>query len=1493
MKTQISTLVMLLLVFFSLNLTAERVEKDAAATVGTNYYWEKSQSLTFSSPDEVNLSLFSTKTFNGTPLYYIFNVNEKDGFVIVAADDEVIPILGYSLSGSWTGQNIPPALELLLNHYEEQIAVVIAEGLTGSRETTALWEQYLKGKPAPPKDRSVTPLLSAIWDQNQYYNEQCPVDLSGPGGHAYAGCVAVSMAQVMKYWQHPSQGTGSNSYVHPVYGTISANFGTATYNYASMPNQILSSNTEVARLLFHCGVAVYMNYGPTGSAPMGTNWDTDIENALKNNFGYSSTLQLKWKQNYSSATWISMLKTELNNGRPLIYYGWDGGNYAHNFNCDGYDASNNFHFNWGWSGMYNGYFALTYLCPHPNYNFTYMQAAIFDMYPEQSTNSYDFGDAPDPSYPTLLANSGACHQLSNPPVVYLGSGVDAEPDGQPDVNCNGDDNDILYPPANDDEDGVTIPALYQNNIANITVTASVNGYLNAWMDFNQDGDWADAGEQIFTMKGLSAGVNNLNVSIPSTAYTGWTYARFRFSTVAGLPFYGNAPDGEVEDYFIRILEDPGTGSNQGSLLFSVDIGSDTEMSDPQMDADEVFDPGDAYLFQGAFIPMPGTDGYIDDALGFGGDPFPDGGNPGTVAPCLSGMPIDMVAMDYFDMDGLDLAVCDLRDYPFGEGMPPVAKFDDAFIHAPDSLLISFDDDDAFPYTDPSGSIPMIGFSPTGMLYGQAAGKDEILEVNYNSSTPPPIPMTGMMPRYEESAIHTNLSPDPDFALPQPNDRDDDVDALDAPLNLEDATYKYFSADHEAHVGLNPGSIYVISSGIHEVINAQLHIGLPPGTDVDAFEFTWLYEQQHGYVALAMIFSVDDDDPTTAVDESGGLPCNKLFVTFMNGYYQDYFLEGFEDDIDAVAIFASGTPPPPPPVNSNFSPTDTLIYAGAAIPFTDLSTGNPTSWNWTFNGGNPASHNGQAPPPVVYSNSGNHQASLTVSNASSTDTKNGNIRVLPHIWQYNSTALSHNISIPLSANPMVNGSPLAANDVIGVFYTDFAGNENCGGWVIWDGVNNVSLSAFGDDPTTFNKEGFAEGEDFTWKVFSMNDNKAYQVVATYDMSMPDHDGKFHNNGMSALASLGSGSLHQFIKYQGWSGISTYLLPNDANPDSIFKDVMNDLVIMLGANGMYWPAQTINTIGNWNVYEGYKIKFSQDAVMNITGTPLTNRSVTLNPGWHILPVLSSGSVSAASILGVPGVDFAKEIAGTRVYWPGQSIYTLNQLFPGEAYVVHITATTTFSFPAKGGNSSFVALPDVESPWSDPVPTPNSHVIAISAESVMGWDKGDVIAAFNTEGMICGAAAITGDNLALTVYGDDPVTPDIDGMQESEAIIFRIFHRASGEITTLVPSWDPVMPEHDGLFAIDGLSRIVFNTGILSSAAVHISIYPNPAANSVNINTGDNTVASVQILNLLGEVVMDFRPAFRQMTLNVSSLPDGCYMVRLSDGLHSINKKLIIRK
>ena len=159
----------------------------------------------------------------------------------------------------------------------------------------------------------------------------------------------------------------------------------------------------------------------------------------------------------------------------------------------------------------------------------------------------DFGDAPDPSYPTWSGSIGAVHSIV--PGLHLGAGVDFDFDGQPDPQALGDDN-----VGNDDEDGVRLlTRIVPGTTARVEVIATAPGLLNAWLDLNADGDWDDGGEHFTVDLPLVAGANVVPLVVPANAVvTPSTFARFRFSTQAGLDYRGWAADGEVEDYEVSI-----------------------------------------------------------------------------------------------------------------------------------------------------------------------------------------------------------------------------------------------------------------------------------------------------------------------------------------------------------------------------------------------------------------------------------------------------------------------------------------------------------------------------------------------------------------------------------------------------------------------------------------------------------------------------------------------------------------------------------------------------------------------------------------------------------------------------------------------------------------------------------------------------------------------------------------------------------------------------
>lgn len=353
-------LLLLTLTLLALTATAKPVDPATAMRVASN----------FMSLNGVGAKLTDITSQSPYSNFYIFTA-EGGGFVLVSADDRVLPILGYSTTSDFDAKQIPSNVKSVLDQYEEEIA---EWHLIDVQWPNNDWQPLLAGSlPDPVCPTAVAPLLSTTWGQQPYYNNLCPYN-SSYGERTVTGCVATATAQIMKKWDFPTNGYGSHSYASSGYGTLSADFGSTTYQWSSMPNAVTSASSStqtnaVATLMYHIGIAVEMEYDVSsngGSAASNFNYfgyiDMSSETAMQRHFKYRSDMAAIAREDYSNAEYVNLLKADLDAGRPILYSGRDSEG-GHSFVCDGYNNSDKFHINWGWRGSYDGYFTMGALNP--------------------------------------------------------------------------------------------------------------------------------------------------------------------------------------------------------------------------------------------------------------------------------------------------------------------------------------------------------------------------------------------------------------------------------------------------------------------------------------------------------------------------------------------------------------------------------------------------------------------------------------------------------------------------------------------------------------------------------------------------------------------------------------------------------------------------------------------------------------------------------------------------------------------------------------------------------------------------------------------------------------------------------------------------------------------------------------------------------------------------------------------------------------------------
>lgn len=328
----------------------------------------------------------SWNSSTGDTLMFVFNIDDI-GFIIVTADDELPPVMGYSFNGSYRRDILPENFVGWMENCSADIQGVLScvslpqeiaeDQKTWHKEWIALLE-HDNSFYASKGSKSVQPLIQTRWEQGAGYNNYCPEWQNGSNGHCVTGCVATAMAQIIRYHEYPNVGFYHRGYAHPAYGYLTAYFDSSYYDYTKMPVSVnryspADQQHAVSLLCYHCGVSVKMTYEYAQHTSGSGAYSHNVPQALMY-FGYTES-KYKSKIDFTNDEWTSMLRHDLDRGLP-VYYSGSGTAGGHAFICDGYNNNGYFHFNFGWGGYSDNYYALTSLN-----GFSGDQAAVFNIVP--------------------------------------------------------------------------------------------------------------------------------------------------------------------------------------------------------------------------------------------------------------------------------------------------------------------------------------------------------------------------------------------------------------------------------------------------------------------------------------------------------------------------------------------------------------------------------------------------------------------------------------------------------------------------------------------------------------------------------------------------------------------------------------------------------------------------------------------------------------------------------------------------------------------------------------------------------------------------------------------------------------------------------------------------------------------------------------------------------------------------------------------------------
>ena len=503
------------------------------------------------------------------------------------------------------------------------------------------------------------------------------------------------------------------------------------------------------------------------------------------------------------------------------------------------------------------------------------------------------------------------------------------------------------------------------------------------------------------------------------------------------------------------------------------------------------------------------------------------------------------------------------------------------------------------------------------------------------------------------------------------------------------------------------------------------------------------------------------------------------------------------------------------------------------------------------------------------------------------------------WNYTQTGSTHAILIPANTSIIIDGVALVPGDFIGVFY-DSLGTLACGGYTVWTGFQ-TQVYAQG---AWAGNDGFVPGESFQWKIWRAADQQEFEAIAEYipTPTMPN-EGLFVENGLSGLLSLTAQTIavQEIIVPTGWSIVSTYIVPDNPDIANILSAHTTSIEIVKdGFGSTYWPFYGVNLIGNMDIGEGYKLKTLNNFTLTIEGEAVVPEltPVTVPMGWSFVGYLRNTPASIVDLLSpiTAHAIIVKNSYGA-IYWPQYGVNLIGNMVPGEGYQLNMASAQTFTYPANTvnvqKNNSTTSQPSY---FGSARNTGNSMTLGVYTNNL---EPGSEIAVYGESGILVGSAIVESNFTCVTVWGNDELSVQLDGLGNGEAFSIVTFDNAKNKEAK---AEELLWKEGDNKY-LENKIAIVEMGSVSQSDEEVFSLeqnYPNPFVDETEIQFSipSSSDITIRIFDARGKLVEKISrngitKGNHVFVYKNGSLAPGTYYYQLESNMYSEMKKMIIVK